>query len=55
MSMKDENQQKNNDELELMSDDELEQVAGGRGMYSVNQNQENPKPTNKIILGVCDK
>jgi len=40
MATREENQKKINEELEKLDDEQLEQIAGGRMMQMIEQNQE---------------
>lgn len=40
MATREENLKKINDELEKLDDEQLEQIAGGRKMHMIEQNQE---------------
>ena len=40
MAKREENLKKINDELEKLDDEQLEQIAGGRKMHMIEQNQE---------------
>ena len=40
MATREENLKKINDELEKLDDEQLEQIAGGRRMHMIEQNQE---------------